>query len=227
MSYDLLSVYPAKALEYALALGYLVLFAFFWQYVQGGKRALARAGARAPARQAGGWFHLPSGVHLHPGHTWARVEADGLVTVGMDDLAAKLVGPIAVRLPEVGAEVQQGEVALAVSDGTRSVDLNAPVDGTVVAVNDGPRPAEDPYGAGWLFRVRAPRLAANLRQLLAGSAALHLLEDASERLAQRMNPELGAVLQDGGVPISGIAQNLAGDGWDAIAREFFLCEVEA
>ncbi len=222
MTYDLLSVYPAKALEYALALGYLVLFVFFWRYVQGGKRAAARATARAEAARAGGWFHLPAGVHLHPGHTWARGEPAGLVTVGLDDLATKLVGPLAVRLPAVGAAVRQGEAALAVSDGARSVDLAAPVDGTVVAVNADARAHEDPYGAGWLFRVRPPRLAANLRQLLAGSAALRLLEDASERLAQRMNPELGAVLQDGGAPISGIAQALAGDGWDALAREFFL-----
>ncbi len=223
MSYDLLSVYPAKLLEYGLAIGYLVLFVFFWRYVQGGKRAVARAEARARvARQAGGWFHLPAGLHLHPGHTWARVEADGLVTVGLDDLATKLVGPIAVRGPAMGAEVRQGEAALAVTDGVRSVGLTAPVDGTVVEVNDLTRTNEDPYGAGWIFRVRAPRLAANLRQLLSGSAALRLLDDASEQLARRMNPELGAVLQDGGAPISGIARALRGDRWDDLAREFFL-----
>lgn len=221
MTYDLLSVYPAKLLEYGLAIAYLVLFVFFWRYVQGGTPARAVARARA-ARQAGGWFHLPTGLHLHPGHTWVRVEADGLVTVGLDDLATKLVGPLAVRIPALGATVQQGEAALAVSDGTRSVSLAAPVDGTVVAVNDPAQAHEDPYGAGWLFRVQAPRLTSNLRQLLSGSAALRLLEDASEQLARRMNPELGAVLQDGGVPISGIAQRLAGDGWDALAREFFL-----
>ncbi len=223
MTYDLLSVYPAKLLEYGLAIGYLALFVLFWRYVQGGKRATARAAARSSmVRHAGGWFHLPAGVHLHPGHTWARLEPDGLVTVGMDDLATKLVGPIAVQVPALGAALQQGDAALAVTAGARSVSLAAPVDGTVVAVNAAARPHEDPYGAGWLFRVRAPRLAANLRQLLSGSAALRLLEDASERLAQRMNPELGAVLQDGGAPISGIAQTLAGDSWDALAREFFL-----
>jgi len=113
-------------------------------------------------------------------------------------------------------------VALAVSDGPRSVSLAAPVDGTVVAVNPAPGAPEDPYGAGWLFRVKAPRLAANLRQLLTGSAAHRLLEDVSEQLARRMNPELGAVLQDGGAPISGIARAMAGDRWDVLAREFFL-----
>jgi glycine cleavage system H lipoate-binding protein len=218
--YDLLSVYPAKALEYVLGVGYLVLFVFFWRYVQGGAKARAAARARTPL--AAGWFQLPAGVHLHPGHTWARVEADGLVTVGMDDFAQKLVGPLPVELPQVGAKLLQGETAFAVTEGARRASLAAPVDGTVVAVNGAPAAPDDPYGAGWLFRVKAPRLAANLRQLLAGSAAHRLLEDVSEQLARRMNPELGAVLQDGGAPISGIARAIAGDEWDAVAREYFL-----
>ncbi len=229
MTYDLLSVYPAKLLEYGLAIGYLLLFIPFWRYVQGGRHAAVlaegRAPARAPARAAGlrGWFQLPAGLHVHPGHTWARVEADGLVTVGLDDFASKLLGPLAVKAPALGAEVAQGEVALEATDGARSVSLAAPVDGTVVAVNRGAAAAHaDPYGEGWLFKVRPPRLSANLRQLLSGSAALRLLEDASEELARRMNPELGVVLQDGGAPVSGIARALAGDGWDMLARGFFL-----
>jgi glycine cleavage system H lipoate-binding protein len=222
MSYDLLAVYPAKALEYLLGAGYLVLFVFFWRYVQGGAAARATATSRARAPLAPGWFGLPTGVHLHPGHTWARVEADGLVTVGMDDFATKLVGPLAVELPSVGAAVHQGEAALAVTDGARRATLAAPIDGTVVAVNAAPPAPDDPYGAGWLFRVRAPRLAANLRQLLSGSAAHRLLEDVSEGLARRLNPELGAVLQDGGAPIPGIARAIAGEDWDVLAREYFL-----
>ncbi|HYD41096.1 MAG TPA: glycine cleavage system protein H [Anaeromyxobacter sp.] len=220
MTYDLLSVYPAKALEYLLGAGYLVLFVFFWRYVQGGAKARARAAARTPVPT--GWFGLPAGVHLHPGHTWARVEPDGLVTVGMDDFATKLVGPLPVELPPVGASVLQGEAAFAVTDGARRASLAAPVDGTVVAVNTAPPAPDDPYGAGWLFRVKPPRLAANLRQLLTGSAAHRLLEDVSEGLARRMNPELGLVLQDGGAPITGIARTIAGDDWDALAREYFL-----
>jgi hypothetical protein len=101
----------------------------------------------------------------------------------------------------------------------------SPVDGTVVAVN---RPVKtdaaalaDPYGAGWLFKVDAPRLAANLRQLHAAAPANRMLEDAGEALVLRMDPELGRLLQDGGTPVHGIARALAGDGWETLAREFF------
>jgi glycine cleavage system H protein len=247
MAHEFLSIYPAKLMEYGLAIGYLLLFIPFWRYVQGGRReaavalrtspsarssiaalaAAARpAGATAlPRPAAAGWFHVAPGIHLHPGHTWARVEGDGVVTVGIDDFAHKLVGPAEVELPALGAKVAQGEPAIELRDEDRDVALLSPVDGTVVAVNAAvarPGALDDSYGAGWLFKVKASRLAANLRQLHGEISARRMLEEAGERLALRMAPELGRVLQDGGAPVHGIARALAGEGWDGLAREFFL-----
>jgi glycine cleavage system H lipoate-binding protein len=242
VAYEFLSIYQAKLLEYGLAIGYLLVFIPFWRYVHGGPRAAvpARTAARPrpaaavqvrPAgatalRPTAGWFHVPPGLHLHPGHTWARLEADGLVTVGIDDFAHKLVAPAAVEVPALGTRVAQGEPALALRDEGCSIPMLSPVDGTVVAVNPAVKAdaaaLADPYGAGWLFKVKAPRLAANLRQLHRTAPALRMLEDAGEALARRMDPELGRVLQDGGTPVHGIARALAGDAWESLAREFFL-----
>ncbi|ABC82077.1 glycine cleavage system protein H [Anaeromyxobacter dehalogenans] len=247
MAYDLLSVYPAKLLEYGLGIGYLLLFIPFWRYVQGGRRearevmrvavpvreavsaalrAARPAGATAIARPASaGWFHVPADVHLHPGHTWARLGGDGLVSVGIDDFAHKLVGPATVELPAVGARVAQGEPAIELRDEDRGVAMLSPVDGTVVAVNPRVRAhgaLEDPYGAGWLFKVKAPRLVANFRQLQAEAPAQRMLDVAGDTLALRLAPELGQVLQDGGTPVHGIARALAGERWDELAREYFL-----
>ncbi len=112
-------------------------------------------------------------------------------------------------------------------DDGRNVPLLSPIDGTVVAVNpaakdDDHGALEDPYGAGWLFKVKAPRLAANLRQLHAGVPAHRLLEAAGEALAARMNPALGSVLQDGGTPIHGIAQRARRRRMGRARPEFFL-----
>jgi glycine cleavage system H lipoate-binding protein len=239
MSHDFLSIYPAKLLEYVLAIGYLLLFIPFWRYVQGGRKLAhaaatqrvaakpeAHAGARALRAAAPGWFQVPAGIHLHPGHTWARLEPDGLVAVGADDFAHKLVGPAAVSLPDLGAHVAQGEAALEIGEEERKVPMLSPVDGTVVAVNaaarERPETIDDPYGAGWLFKVKPNRLAANLRQLLTDGAARRFLEDAGESIALRMSPQLATVLQDGGTPIHGIARALAGDDWDQLARQHFL-----
>jgi glycine cleavage system H protein len=238
MAYDLLSIYPAKLMEYGLGVGYMLLFIPFWRYVQGGKRAPAtvRAAAHAPAARerrapaaaapSFGWFQIPEAVKLHPGHTWARVEDDGVVTVGIDDFAQKLVGPARVALPAVGARVAQGEPAFEVAAGSGSVPMLSPVEGTVVEVNEAARAGgetlAEPYGKGWLFKVKAPRLAHDLRQLISGNAARRFLEDAAEALAMRMSPELGRVLQDGGAPILGIAPEIEGERWTELARKFFL-----
>jgi hypothetical protein len=120
----------------------------------------------------------------------------------------------------------QGEPALEIGDGEKSVPMLSPVDGTVVAVNAAAREGKDgladPYGASWLYKVKAPRLAANLRQLLKDGPARRFMQDAEASLSLRLAPELGAVLQDGGVPVHGIARALSGDSWDETARQFFL-----
>ncbi len=240
MEHGFLSLYSAKSLEYILAIGYLLLFIPFWRYVQGGRKE-ARATASATAARTGAvraaaaaraapagptWFGVPAGIHLHPGHTWARLEPDGLVAVGADDFAHKLVGVAKVGLPALGDRVAQGEPAFAIGGEDKDVPMLAPVDGTVVAVNARIREKadglDDPYGAGWLFKVKAPRLAANLRQLLTDGPARRYMEEAEAQIALRLSPELGRVLQDGGVPVHGIARALAGDSWADLARQFFL-----
>jgi len=242
MTSDFLAIYPAKLMEYGLAITYMLLFIPMWRYVQGGQKVLAVQPAqgrhdaeRWPAVAVAapwpslGWFQVPAGVALHPGHTWARLEADGLVAVGVDDFAQRLVAPTTVELPHAGAVVTQGEAAVALGDGRYSVPLVSPVNGTVVAVNravaEDPNLLQNAYGAGWLFKVKAPRLEADQRQLLHAQAARHFLDGEAEALAMRASPEVGQVLQDGGLPVHGLARVLAGDhGWEALAREFFHTE---
>jgi len=230
---DFLGLYDAKVAEYLLAVAYLMLFVPMWRYVHARRAeeaavaAGARAGAAAAARPAVttlGWFHAPADVALHPGHAWARVEADGLVTVGIDDFAQKLVDPERVVLPRTGDRILQGQPAFAVGDRVTTVPVLAPVGGEVVAVNAQaaaqPERLRDPYGAGWLFKVKVGDVAAQRRRLLSGDRARDYLERAAEALALRLEPELGHVLQDGGAPIHGIAKALAGDGWAGMARHY-------
>jgi glycine cleavage system H lipoate-binding protein len=146
----------------------------------------------------------------------------------MDDFAQKLVGEVSgVKLPEVGARLGQGEKAWSLVADSKSVDMLSPVDGIVVAVNEQMaatpgRLNQDPYGDGWLLRVKSPRLTANLKQLLSGSLAKRWMEEVCETLRMMMDPELGRVYQDGGLPIDGMARGLNPSGWDAVARTFFL-----
>jgi glycine cleavage system H lipoate-binding protein len=233
--HDILTLYSAKMLEYGIAVLFLVLFIPFWRYVQGPAKAPAAAPAttRVPVPRAAEWFLTPADRMFHRGHAWLKGGDDGLVTVGLDDFAAKLVGPLSrVSLPAVGAPVGQGEQAwrLMAADG-RSVEMLSPVDGTVVALNPAlaasPDLAErDPYGEGWLMKVRPSRLRANRINLMAGAAVRRWMEEAAAGLRGHVAPGLGALAQDGGAPVSGMARAIDPEGWDRLAARFLLTDEE-
>lgn len=221
-----IDLFMTKAAEYLLVIGFLATLLAAW-------RVLARRPAPATtplpvgpqATTPAGWFGLPLERFYHLGHTWARPTANGLIEIGIDDFAQKLVGrPETVTLPDAGTQLAQGRPLSRLAVGDRGVDLLAPVDGEVVARNEalGSRPHllnDDPYGDGWLVRVRPNRWAVNADDLLQGDEARRWLAASEDALQRRMSPAFGLLLQDGGVPVSGIARVLAGDDWDRFARE--------
>jgi Glycine cleavage system H protein (lipoate-binding) len=176
----------------------------------------------------GDWFHLPERLYYHQGHSWAMPEEGDLVRVGMDDFAQKLVGKIdAIQFPQVGSRVTQGEKGWSLLAGSKSIDMLSPVDGKVIEINEGllkspENIGKDPYGQSWLMKVQAPKISANLKNLLSGRLAKKWMEGVRENLLARMNYNLGAVSQDGGVPVDGIARNLDREQWDEIVKEFLL-----
>jgi glycine cleavage system H lipoate-binding protein len=167
-------------------------------------------------------------VYYHRGHSWAIPESGNVVRVGMDDFAQKLVGKIdAIQFPQVGSRVTQREKGWSLLAASKSIDMLSPVDGEIIEINESllrsPESiSKDPYGESWLMKVQAPKLSANLKNLLSRGTARKWMEAVSENLLSRADYNLGPVSQDGGVLVDGIAKNLDRERWDEIAREYFL-----
>ena len=104
-------------------------------------------------------------------HEWARWEADGSVTVGITDHAQQALGDVMyVELPAVGAVVLPAGFTGIVESVKAASDIYAPIAGTVLAINDALADTpehinEDPYGAGWFYRLQ-PEAPAQLNALL-------------------------------------------------------------
>jgi glycine cleavage system H lipoate-binding protein len=219
-----------KGIEYLLAIGYLLLLIPFWWMVgREPARRLARGLARrAPVQAVRRWFAVPEDVQYHRGHTWAAPEEDGVFRVGIDDFAQRLVGPAdAVALPREGTLLEAGVPGLGLRFGDTSLSLLSPVGGEVVETNaavtaDPGLVCDDPYGRGWLVKVRAPRPAAAASNLLSGRTARVWMDEVSESLSALMGPRLGPVLQDGGIPVSGFARELSPEDWRRIAARLLL-----
>jgi len=101
----------------------------------------------------------PKELRYTKDHEWAKVQGD-VATTGITNFAVEQLGDVTlVELPKVGATVKQGE-AMGTIESVKTVsDLFAPMSGKVEAVNgglvDAPQKVnEDPYGEGWMVRIK-------------------------------------------------------------------------
>lgn len=103
-------------------------------------------------------MRVPDDLRYTKEHEWLRVDGTEGV-VGITDFAQDALGDVVfVELPAVGTVLTTGETFGVVESNKTVSDLFAPVDGTVVAVNEALRDQpevvnQDPYGAGWMVRI--------------------------------------------------------------------------
>lgn len=101
----------------------------------------------------------PADLKYTESHEWVRMDGD-VATVGISWFAQDSMGDVVhVELAEVGASLSKGSPACEIESVKAVSDVYAPVSGEVVEVNgaleDGPEAVnEDPYGGGWLFKIR-------------------------------------------------------------------------
>jgi glycine cleavage system H protein len=127
---------------------------------------------------------VPGDLQYTKSHEWVRVEGD-VATVGITDHAQDELGDVVfVELPETGATLAAGDSFGAVESVKAVSDLYAPVGGEVVEVNgtleDSPEKInEDPYGEGWILKLRTSGDGSAGGDLLSADDYEKLLEEES------------------------------------------------
>ena len=120
--------------------------------------------------------HPPGLYYLMEHQVWARLEEGGTATLGITQLGIALSGEIYMCRPKrVGTELAQGSTLAVVELSKSIVPVKTAVTGTLVELNPAleQRPGlvdRDPYGAGWIARLRLKDFALDLPQLVHGEA---------------------------------------------------------
>ncbi|MFJ4247266.1 glycine cleavage system H protein [Pseudomonas helmanticensis] len=117
---------------------------------------------------------IPADLRFAESHEWARLEADGTVTVGISDHAQEALGDVVfVELTEVGKVFAAEDQAGVVESVKAASDIYSPISGEVIAINEELSGSpellnSDPYGA-WIFKIK-PSDTTELDKLLDAAA---------------------------------------------------------
>jgi glycine cleavage system H protein len=102
----------------------------------------------------------PDDLKYTKSHEWVRFEGDDTYLVGITDHAQEQLGDLVfVELPDTSAQVHAGDEVVVVESVKTAADVYAPLSGEIIEVNetlenDPARVNNEPYGDGWLFRIK-------------------------------------------------------------------------
>ena len=116
--------------------------------------------------------NVPADLRYTKSHEWLRSLADGTVEIGITDHAQHTLGDLVfVEVPQAGRKVRAGEACAVVESVKAAADVYAPLAGEITAANERLATAPEtvnaqPYGAGWLMRLRPAPGALEAAELL-------------------------------------------------------------
>ncbi len=118
---------------------------------------------------------------------WVRFDDDGSITAGLTDIGQHIAGHLLyIRPRKVGEDVPRGKRAAIIESGKYVGPINAPLTGKIIEINtkimsDASIINDDPYGEGWIFRLKPKNLEGEKLDLLEGEAAMEAIRDKLER----------------------------------------------
>ena len=132
-------------------------------------------------------LNVPAGIFVSKQHAWARIETNGTVRVGPDDLIRKIFEKIDhVELPNTREKIEKGETLFSLKFGDYSLKIPSPVSGTITSVNSehAEHPewlAIKPFGLSWMCGIEPSNLARELPDLRIGRDSINWYQEEIDR----------------------------------------------
>jgi len=227
------NIFETKGIEYLLIIGFFLLLIPFYLILS--KRVKAerflRKAFRSLSLQS---IKVPQGLYFSRFHTWAHLETSGDARIGLDDFLAKITGPVAFQpVRMLGDSIRKGELlALLISNG-KHLRVCSPVSGRIVEDNpevleDSGQLTIDPFGKGWLFKVRPFQWNEETNGYYVGEKATEWISQEINRFKNWLTGSVeepstlysGIVLQDGGELIDQPLSELPAEAWKEFQEKF-------
>ncbi|HTY10816.1 MAG TPA: hypothetical protein VMF88_07070 [Bacteroidota bacterium] len=198
-------------------------------YVVQRKKKTALAAAQAPLTPSP--MRVPAGIFFAPSHTWLNLFPSGNVRVGADDFVLRMMKKPAISfLKAPGSSAKKGEALFRLQEGTRTLTVQSPIDGEVVAVNEDlqqepEKMKEELFVNGWAYTMK-PQRASELTQFLLGERSRAWIQQELGRLKDFIAESMQAgslspvLLQDGGAPVDGLFNDFTPEQCEKFEHQF-------
>ena len=177
---------------------------------------------------------IPAGIYFDKTHTWAFMEQNGIVKVGIDDFLQHITGTLTrIKMKNEGESIKKGEQILSIIQNGKQLNLYAPVSGIIKEQNKALDKNtsiinSSPYSDGWIYKIEpANWLRENQLLFMADKHKQHIKNEFS-RLKDFLAVSLNAnsekyaqiILQDGGELREGTLSNLGPEVWEDFQTNF-------
>jgi len=177
---------------------------------------------------------VPKGLYFDKTHTWAFMEQNGVVKVGIDDFLQHITGPITrVKMKSEGDVVKKGETILTLIQNGKQLNLYAPISGIVKEMNRALNTKASlinfsPYNEGWIYRIEPTNWLRENQLLFMADNHKQFIKNEFSRFKDFLTVVLRedhdkfsqVILQDGGELIDSTLANLGPEIWEDFQSKF-------
>ncbi|HEY6915364.1 MAG TPA: substrate-binding domain-containing protein [Paludibacter sp.] len=176
----------------------------------------------------------PRGLYFDKTHTWAFMEKDGNVKVGIDDFLQHVTGTLTrVIMKNTGEKVRKGDKILTIVKDGKQLSVYAPISGTIIQQNtslvaDSSLVNSSPYADGWVYLIEPNNWVREMRFLFMGEKYSEWMEDEFIRLKDFFASSIKSkspafahvIMQDGGELADHILADLEPEVWEDFQNKF-------
>lgn len=176
----------------------------------------------------------PKGLYFDKSHTWAFMEKDGNVKIGLDDFLQHVTGSITrIKMKESGEQIRKGEKILSIMQNGKQLNISSPISGTIIAKNqtllvNSTILNSEPYAGGWIYLIEPKNWLREIQFLFMSDKYTEWLQDEFIRLKDflaysiRSNKSVYAhvILQDGGELTDNVLADLGPEVWEDFQTNF-------
>lgn len=179
-------------------------------------------------------IQAPRGIYFDKTHTWAFMEQNGMVKVGIDDFLQHITGTITrIRMKESGEKIRRGEKIVTIIRNGKQMEISSPVSGVIREQNqsllaDASMLNKSPYSEGWVYLIEPKNWLKEMQFLFMAGKYKSWLQDEFTRLkdflaaSMKSNTTVYAhvILQDGGELTDHVLAELGPEVWEDFQTNF-------